>query len=100
MLPGTILFLVTILLCVACGSGNESSNATIQYPDADSQAARLYVKICGQCHAAPLPTIHDASVWPGVLQRMQMHMVQKSITPPDKNQLGIILTYLQSNAKK
>ena len=95
-----VLLSIAILLCVSCGANDLSTDTTLQYPASDSPSALLYVKKCSQCHAAPLPTVHDASVWPGVLQRMQMNMTQKSVPPLSKDELATILDYLQANAKR
>lgn len=43
-------------------------------PALRSTAGQIYSIACAQCHALPDPQRHPASVWPGVVQRMQGHM--------------------------
>ena len=59
-----------------------------------SQAGALYSKSCGACHAAHQPTDHSANEWIGVMKGMAP---RTSLT---KNQVALILKYLQINAKK
>ena len=68
------------------------------YPEAGSPSAQLYQAKCGACHGAPDPAVHIDRVWASVLQRMQMRMKAKGITPLDKNELSEILDYLQRHA--
>ena len=96
----SVLFYSCLMLCAACGSGQSSSKQSLHYPAADSPASMLYVKKCGHCHAAPLPTAHVSSVWPGILQRMQIHRVQQGFVALTKDELATINGYLQANAKR
>jgi hypothetical protein len=86
------------VLLVASACTGEAPPATISYPEAGSTAMQLYVARCGDCHAAPQPVSHTARVWPGVVQRMQMRMQAKARTPLQKEELGLIVDYLQRHA--
>jgi hypothetical protein len=92
-----ISFSAALLLVVSACTG-EAPPATIDYPETGSAAMQLYLARCGDCHVAPQPASHTAQVWPGVLQRMQMRMKAKARTPLDKNELSLILDYVQRHA--
>lgn len=81
---------------VACS--NDTPTTPIIYPQAESAAARLFLAKCNACHGAPQPSAHLANIWPGVIQRMQMHMQSKGISPLTKDELSEVLDYLQRNA--
>lgn len=90
----------SVLLCVACGSGQSSKQKPLNYPNANTQAAKVYVSKCSQCHVAPLPSAHVATVWPSTIQRMQIHMSQQGVVALTKGELSDIMDYLQENAKR
>jgi len=91
------IFIVAMcLLIYACSEPKITKKI---YPDADGQAAVLYINKCGQCHAAPLPDNHTANIWPAVLERMKMRMISKKVTPLTEEETVIVLEYLQTHAK-
>lgn len=45
-----------------------------RHPALQTSAGQIYSLACSQCHALPDPQRHTASVWPGVVRRMQDHM--------------------------
>lgn len=93
---GCAIFLVT-----ACSDGGENQGMkATDYPDHQTEAAKLYIAKCGQCHAAPLPTVHPADQWPGVVERMMMRMNNKAIQPPSRQEIAVILGYLQQHASQ
>ena len=96
-----LIVLLAITILGACSNGNnaEGMKAT-DYPDYESAAAQLYIAKCSECHAAPLPRIHIARHWPGVVQRMEMRMQNKAIQPPNKQETAMILEYLQKHARQ
>ncbi|MDA8383833.1 MAG: hypothetical protein M0037_12420 [Betaproteobacteria bacterium] len=78
-------------------------------PEPDSAEAHLLQQFCTQCHALPAPSLHTASEWPQVVERMNMRMQMMGrmmgggmmgIVAPDPVQLKILLGYLQRNAYK
>ncbi|MGD8939167.1 MAG: hypothetical protein PVJ72_07300 [Gammaproteobacteria bacterium] len=82
------------------GCGNDRAKRPRNYPDRNSAQAQLYIDKCGQCHAAPLPNVHTAKIWPSVLDRMQMNMTTKHVAPLTRVEMSIILGYLQQHAKR
>lgn len=40
---------------------------------ASAPAEQTYRSVCGDCHAAPDPRAYDATVWPGLIERMDRH---------------------------
>ena len=86
-----------VLLVVSACTG-EAPPATMDYPEEGSTAMQLYVARCSDCHVAPQPVSHTAKIWPGVVQRMQMRMQAKARTPLKKEELRLIVDYLQRHA--
>lgn len=101
--PGLIALglLLAITGLVACSQGQESTPLKMtDYPEYESEPAKLYVSKCSGCHAAPLPSIHAARHWLGVLQRMQMRMKNKAVQPLNSNEMAVVLDYLQKHAQQ
>ncbi|WP_455205549.1 hypothetical protein [Kaarinaea lacus] len=94
-IPGIFTVAMCLLVC-AC---SEPKITKKNYPDADSQAAVLYISKCGQCHAAPLPDKHTANIWPAVLERMKLRMISHKVRPLTEEETVIVLEYLQTHAK-
>ena len=89
--------LAGLLLLVSACSGEAPQ--TKEYPEAGSTAASLYLLRCGDCHVAPQPSAHKAQAWPSILQRMQMRMKAKARTPLSKEELSMVLDYVQRHAR-
>ena len=85
-----------LLICSACTG--EAPPEPVDYPETGSAVTQLYLARCGDCHVAPQPASRTARVWPGIVQRMQMRMQAKARTPLNKNELSLILDYLQRHA--
>ncbi|WP_455223177.1 hypothetical protein, partial [Kaarinaea lacus] len=87
-----------IVAVVGAGCGADFNPPQVQlsdYPEHESEAAILYVSKCSGCHAAPLPKIHEADQWPGIVRRMDMRMANKAIQPPSAEDTAVIISYLQ-----
>jgi len=96
--PGLLLL---ILAVNSCSQGQQSKPLKLtDYPEYESEPAKLYLAKCSGCHAAPLPRIHTFRHWPGVVQRMQMRMKNKAVQPLNSNELTIVLGYLQKHARE
>ena len=73
-------------------------SAISAFPEHDTMGAILVVEKCSSCHGAPRPNIHTANTWPGVVYRMQMHMTTKGENPLTKDEIKLIVEYLQRYA--
>ncbi|WP_455200728.1 hypothetical protein [Kaarinaea lacus] len=96
--PGLLLLISGLLAC-----SQEQGSAPLKktdYPEYESEPAKLYLSKCSGCHAAPLPGIHTMRQWPGVVDRMQMRMKNKAVQPLNSNELAIVLDYLQKHASQ
>lgn len=93
---------LTSVLGIGCGADfNHPQQIQLSdYPEHESEVAKLYVSKCSGCHAAPLPRIHEADQWPGIVRRMEMRMNNKAIPPPNAEDTAVIIGYLQKHAKK
>jgi len=85
---------LSALLLSACSVPSEPR----VYPEAGSSAEQFYQQKCGLCHNAPHPDANTARAWFGVVQRMQMRMKSKGVSPLDKTELDDVLDYLQRHA--
>lgn len=91
--------LFTLAFAMASGCDTHEKASVMSYPESDSPGARILLEKCGMCHAAPLPSSHVASIWPGVLQRMQIRMTSKGQRALQPEETGILLDYLQRHAR-
>lgn len=80
------------------GCGNQTPPSGQSYPEPESKGAQLLLEKCSACHGAPLPSSHVASVWPSVLERMQMRMTTKGQQALRPDEIGVLLDYLQRHA--
>ncbi len=95
------ILIVIFLWLTGCSQEQQSGKLTLaDYPEHESQEAKLYISKCSGCHAAPLPGIHTTRQWSGVVQRMQMRMKNKAIQPLNSSELPLILGYLEKHARK
>jgi mono/diheme cytochrome c family protein len=58
-----------------------------------------FAVICSRCHALPDIQIHPSGDWPSVFMRMERNMERMNVSPPNQEQTGNILLYLQDVAK-
>ena len=97
------LLVISLMALLLSGCTNDQGINQIQltdYPEHESEEATLYISKCSGCHAAPLPKIHTARQWPGVVQRMEMRMNNKAVKPPSSQETAVIIGYLQKHARK
>lgn len=80
--------------------GPQPSGAAL--PDSSSAGARLVSAYCTQCHAAPQPTLHTATEWADVTQRMHFHMQNgwQGIRTPAGVDMKAIVAYMQKHARR
>jgi Dihaem cytochrome c len=67
-------------------------------PDQGSEAAQLYVKRCGSCHQAYLPSLMTAEMWRTQVDLMQERMKQAGIAPLSPDERRTIIEYLSRHA--
>ena len=100
-LIGAGLIVLLAILQIACSEQKASKTLSpSDYPESNSSGAKLYLEKCGDCHAAPLPSIHSEKQWFGVVQRMQLRMTNKAIKPLNQQELAIVIDYLRKHATK
>jgi hypothetical protein len=80
--------------------GSRPLSSAKPLPEPSSQGAKLIATYCVQCHAAPQPSLHTASEWSSVIQRMQEHLGSgiPGIKTPTEQEMKTILGYMQKNA--
>ena len=67
-------------------------------PEADSDAARTYMKRCGMCHRAYDPRSMTSAMWQTQVELMDTKIRQAGMEPLSADQRQIILDYLTRNA--
>jgi hypothetical protein len=67
-------------------------------PEADSDAARTYMKRCGMCHRAYDPRSMTSAMWQTQVELMDTKIRQAGMEPLTGDQRHIILDYLTRNA--
>lgn len=76
--------------------------AAAELPDPNSQGAQLLATYCAQCHALPVPSMHSATDWPGVIRRMWLRMdwlpADMGIAVPSPEERVVLLDYLNQHA--
>jgi len=81
-------------------------------PERESNAAKLVVAYCVQCHNLPNPAMHHAAKWPGIVRRMVLRMEGKGnlgtlmaemmagVKAPGAEDTKAIVDYLRRHAQK
>ena len=104
----TVLSLSIAGLISACGKGGDSDQVVV-LPQGSSMMAGAPAtppglietqKMCSQCHALPSPTQHHPAAWPGIVARMENHMVASKRPTPSPQEREAILGYLQGGWQK
>jgi hypothetical protein len=86
--------------------------APSRLPDPNSPGAKLAIQYCVQCHNLPNPAMHQASKWPGIVNRMVVRMQGKGnmgelmkdmmagVRAPTEAETATLVAYLEKNAQK
>jgi hypothetical protein len=67
-------------------------------PEVDSDAGRLYVRQCGQCHSPYNPHAMTAAMWEVQVPKMEDKMRQAGLPALQAAQKQTIIEYLERNA--
>jgi len=94
----SFICLAVVLLFSACDS--ESNHALMAYPEQESTAFQEFARQCSSCHRPPMPDVHMAKEWEGVVVRMQQHKEQRGLVAMSYAEQQQVLSYLQTHAKK
>ena len=68
-------------------------------PEANSAAAQLYARRCGQCHHAYAPASLTTAMWRIQVEMMEAKMRQTRLPPLTDQERDTILSYLTRNAE-
>jgi len=83
-----------------------------QLPEPASPGAQLTAQYCVQCHNLPNPAMHQASRWPGIVERMVFRMEGKGnygrlmadmmagVKAPTRGETEALVAYLQRHGQK
>ena len=87
-----------LALLAACSDNSAPTGVADLPPDVTSAGGQLLLARCSGCHAAPMPSVHDATSWPGVVYRMQVRMSSKGFPPMPGDEIKTLIAYLQTHA--
>jgi len=93
-----VVFLGGLMVCSMAACDAFPPKNELEYPDKGSPAFEVYARNCSECHAPPLPSAHPADQWPGVIARMQQHLVQRSMPPIAVADILVLREYLENHA--
>ena len=93
-----LILLAGLMACSIAACDSIPPKDEHEYPDKGSPAFEVYARNCSECHAPPLPSAHPANQWPGVIARMQQHLVQRSMAPISTQDLLVLRDYLVAHA--
>ncbi|HHJ80010.1 MAG TPA: cytochrome C [Candidatus Tenderia electrophaga] len=89
--------LITLLGAGLLVSGCASGPTPI--PEAQSDAAQLYVEQCGACHAVPHPKRNTVAEWQHLFVLMEQRMAERGMAAFSAEEKEILMNYLQRNAR-
>lgn len=67
---------------------------------ADSVDYHRFMHRCGACHTAPDPSLHTATEWPDVIQRMKATMRKAGLLPMDTSDESAVLDFVLRRSKR
>ncbi len=85
------------LLLMGCALETENSHAYL--PDAQTEAAGVYIKQCGACHSVPHPKRLSATAWKNILVVMDKRRQERKYPPLTEAQRKKIMRYLDAHAR-
>ena len=83
-----------------------------QLPEPNSSGAQLTLRYCVQCHNLPNPAMHEATKWPGIVERMVLRMegrgnlgtlmsdMMAGVAAPSEEETRTLVAYLRRHAQK
>ncbi len=94
---GSIVLVPALLLLTGCALETENSHAYL--PDAQSEAAGVYIEQCGACHSVPHPQRLSAVAWKDLVAVMDTRRQERGYPPLTKAQRNKIMSYLDAHAR-
>jgi hypothetical protein len=94
---------VPMLLIALCAAVPRKTGQSL--PDPTSEGAELVRLYCTQCHAAPMPALHNAQEWSRVLTKMETHAGLANMVDPESARhfsaraLPVIEAYMRQHAR-
>lgn len=99
-----IAILTAAILIAGCGKGGSGTEVAVNETAASMQTPvpglQETQKYCAQCHALPSPSQHHPAAWPGIVARMEGHMIENKKFMPNQTEREVIIGYLQSGWQK
>ena len=91
--------LAAVFASLLVGCDEPAERAKVALPEPESSGAKLMGEYCANCHAPPLPTVHDAKEWPNVIYRMEKRRLSHALKPLSEEERATLLDYLKKHAK-
>ncbi len=94
----TIIFAVlSSVLLNACAHDPDNPHAYL--PDAQTEAAQVYIEQCGACHAAPHPRRLNIAAWKNMITVMDQRRQERDYPPLTDAQRKKLMAYLAEHAR-
>jgi len=87
--------LVFSLLFIIMGCGGLG----MHLPEPDSTEAKVYKRVCSQCHSLPHPKRNIYKDWVFIVALMEKNMKERFGGVPPKEEMEQILSYLKRHGK-
>lgn len=81
------------------GCALETDNPYTYLPDAQTEAAGVYIQQCGACHSVPHPKHLNAAAWKDMVAVMDKRRQERKYPPLTKAQRKKIMSYLDAHAR-
>ncbi len=86
-----------LLLLTGCALNTENPHAYL--PDAQTEAAGVYIEQCGGCHSVPHPQRLSATAWKNMVAVMDKRRDERKYPPLSESQRKKIMSYLEAHAR-
>jgi len=92
-----VLFGLLPVFLMGCNQETPSTSVAA-YPDQGSKNFKQFARQCSACHRPPMPDLHTALAWEGVVSLMQQHRVQQGLGAMKADEKQQVLDYLRRHS--
>ena len=92
-----VALMPALLLLTGCAL--QTANPRTYLPDAQTEAAGVYIEQCGSCHAVPHPQRLSAAAWKDLVAVMDTRRQERDYPPLTEAERNKIMSYLDAHAR-
>ncbi len=90
---------LALVLLLLTGCALETDKPHSYLPDAQTEAAGVYIEQCGACHSVPHPKRLNAAAWKDLVAVMDKRRQERKYPPLTEAQRKKIMGYLDAHAR-